>query len=172
MAVAIKKHGFRSIKIFNGGLTDWKRSGLPLESISPLPEYNGTTISPQALEKIIVDAEARQCRDETGEPLLTLIDFRASVLLKEKIGADRYHVKTSCPEIMAQLDDFLENKTLTDRIPRHGRVVCISETGKRDNYLQRYLHTLGLSGIISLQNGMRGWLKAGFPTEKTTESPE
>ncbi len=172
MAVAIKNHDFTNIKIYNGGLTDWKRSGLPLDSITPLPDYNGPRISPRDLLDKITAAEKTQCRDETGAPLLTIIDFRASVLLKNKIGADRYHVQTRCPEIIAQLDDFLENKALVDRIPEQGLIVCISETGKRDNYLQRYLHMRGFSHIFSLNNGMRGWLKAGYPTEKIDETAE
>ncbi len=169
MAVAIKKHGFHNIKIFNGGLTDWKRSGLPLESITPLPEYQGSLISPEELQSKIMSAEKSGCRDSNGAPLLTIIDFRASVLLKHKIGGDRYHVRTTCHEIIAQLDDFIDNASLIDRIPRKGFVICISETGKRDQYLQRYLHTLGFTNVVSLENGMRGWLKAGLPTKELAE---
>jgi rhodanese-related sulfurtransferase len=118
----------------------------------------------------IAAAEKSGCVYSNGAPLLTIIDFRAAVLLKDKIGGDRYHVRTTCSEIIAQLDDFIDNASLIDRIPRKGFVVCISETGKRDQYLQRYLHILGFTNVVSLENGMRGWLKAGYPTEELETS--
>ncbi len=165
MAVAIKAHGFHNIKIFNGGLGDWKRAGMPIESIEPLPEYTGPTISPPDLYRLIRKAEANGCRNKDGSPMLTLIDFRASCLISKKIGGDHYKIKTSCPVIVRQLDDFMD-KRVRLHVPRSGTVVCISETGKRNIYLQRYLHKYGFNNIISLESGMRGWLKNAYPAER------
>lgn len=147
-------------------MTDWKRNGLPLESITPLPDYNGPLISPKELLETITEAEKNNCRNAQGELLLTLIDFRSSISQKNRIGGDRFRIKTTCPEITAQLDDFVDNEELFSRIPKQGTVVCVSETGKRDSYLQRYLYPFGFSNIISLENGMRGWLKADYPKER------
>jgi rhodanese-related sulfurtransferase len=165
MAVVIKKHGFQNIKIFNGGLTDWKRSGLPIASIDPLPTYDGPLLSPRELHAELLTADATLCRDAEGNPLLTLVDFRASRLLHNKIGGDRHTIRTNCPVIVAQLDDFIENYELINSLPKKKTVVCFSETGKRDSFFQRYLLLFGFTNIISLETGMRGWIKAGFPTE-------
>jgi len=171
MAVAIKNNGFVNIKIYNGGLTDWKRSGLPLESTTFMPSYKGPRINAEQLHNKIEAAEAGNCLNADGNPLLTIIDFRAFIHIKKKIGGDRYRIQTNCPVIYAQLDDFIDNKMLLSRVPHQGLVVCISETGKRDNYLQRYLHTFEYTNIVSLEHGMRGWIKAGYPKESQMEMP-
>ena len=64
-----------------------------------------------------------------------------------------------------KLDDFIENYELINSLPKKKTVVCFSETGKRDSFFQRYLLLFGFTNIISLETGMRGWIKAGFPTE-------
>ncbi len=45
-------------------------------------------------------------------------------------------------------------------------VVSISETGNRDVFLQRYLHSFGYSDIYALEYGMRAWFKADYPQEQ------
>ncbi len=166
MAVAIKKKGFTNIKIYNGGLKDWMKSGLPVNTIEPLPKYKGPVISADELVKKLREAEKTGCRGADGDALLTLIDFRASSRLKHKIGGDRYRIKTVCPTITALLDDFIDNQELIDSIPRKGMVVTISETGNRDSFLKRYLKKYGYTNVVGLQYGMRSWHKAGYPVEK------
>ena len=99
------------------------------------------------LHEKIIEADKDLCRDKNGTPLLTLIDYRASILLRTRIGGDRYRIKTTCPTIIGQLYEFMENKSLISKIPRKGLVVCLSETGNRDRYLKRYLYKLGFTNI-------------------------
>jgi len=171
MAVAIKKMGFTNIVIYNGGLKDWKKSGLPLASMEPLPSYNGKFISAEELWKKIAKADATGCVDNAGKPLLTLIDFRSSLKLKYRKGGDNYRIKTSCRTISALLDDFIDNPALIHSVPKEGMVVTVSETGNRDIFLMRYLKKFGFTNIFGLEFGMRGWLKMNYPIEKIRTSP-
>ncbi|MBC8318680.1 MAG: hypothetical protein H8E41_12315 [Desulfobulbaceae bacterium] len=171
MAVAIKKMGFTNINIYNGGLRDWIDSGLPVESIDPLPAYNGTFISAAELREKIAETDAGGCVDKAGNPLLTIIDFRSSLIVSEKKGGDKYRIQTNCRTITTVLDDFIDNPTLINSVPKTGMVVTICETGNRDLYLMRYLSKFGYSNIKGLQFGMRAWLKADYPVEKIATTP-
>ena len=171
MAVAIKKMGFTKIIIYNGGLKDWKKSGLPLESIQPLPAYEGKFVSADELREKIAQADASGCVDHDGRPLLTLIDFRSSLKLSYRKGGDNYRIKTSCRTITALLDDFIDNPALINSVPKQGMVVTVSETGNRDIFLIRYLKKFGYTNIFGLEFGMRGWLKMNYPVEKISPSP-
>jgi rhodanese-related sulfurtransferase len=124
------------------------------------------------LLKKIRKIEGERCRDEQGNPRLVLLDFRASRLLRNKIGGDRYQVKTACPFVILQLDDMLHAEEVIRQLPRGAMIVCISETGNRDIYLQRYLYRHGFTNIYALKTGMRGWLKSGYPVEKIQASNE
>lgn len=170
MAVAIKKMGFANVMIYNGGLKDWKKSGLPLESIEPLPEYEGRFITVEELRDKIARADAAGCVDQSGKPLLTLVDFRSFLKQPDRIGGDNNRIKTSCRTITALLDDFVDNPALIHQIPKHGIVVTVSETGNRDIFLIRYLKKFGYTNIVGLQFGMRGWLKMNYPIEKISVS--
>ena len=169
MAVAIKKKGFKNITLYNGGLKDWKKSGLTLDSTDPLPNIDIDYISAMELFKKITETDLRGCVDAFGNPLLTLIDFRSSLKLSAHKGADNYQIKTDCKTITAFLDDFLDNPELINKIPKKGPVISISETGNRDLFLIRFLSKLGFSNINGLQFGMRAWIKADYPGEKISD---
>ena len=169
MAVAIKKKGFKNISLYNGGLKDWKKSDMTLESTDPLPNIDIDYINAIDLYKKITESDSRGCVDASGNPLLTLIDFRSSLKLSMYKGADNYRIKTDCKTIVAFLDDFLDNTELINKIPQKGPVVSISETGNRDLFLIRFLSKFGFSNISGLQFGMRAWIKADYPVEKITD---
>ncbi len=166
MAVAIRNKGFTNIRLYNGGMKDWKSSGLPVSSIAPLPEYRGPDINVEDLMKKLKEAEGNNCTEGDGASSITLLDFRASGVLKKQTRGDRYGIKTACKTLTFYLDDLLDNKSLLAEIPKTGQVVSISETGNRDMYLQRYLFSFGFTNIFSLQYGMRAWIKAGYPTKE------
>ena len=98
--------------------------------------------------------------------MITLLDFRDLGAQKQKTGEDRYRIKTSCPTLTFHLDDLIDNEPLRSSIPKKQMVVSISETGNRDLFLQRYLSGYGYTNILSLEYGMRAWLKADYPFEK------
>ena len=166
MAVVIKEHGFKNIKIYNGGLKDWIKSGHPVNSTEPLPDYETPFISADAVHDILHKVEQTGCLDNNGQPLLTLVDFRTSTNMKKKIGGESYRVKTSCRTISRQLDEFVVNRQLIDSIPKKGLVVTISETGNRDTFLIRYLFKYGYTNVKGLEFGMRGWIISEYPIEK------
>ena len=164
MAVAIKEMGFTNIKIYNGGLKDWKKAGYPIESLLPLgvDENNGRFISPEDLWNKIQEAEARGCLDGDGNPLLTLVDYRVENFLE---GTDHpVAVRFRCTTIRVLLDDLMI-PVKREKIPRTGLVVVMSETGNRDWAAMSYLSKFGYSNVVGLENGMRGWIKAELPVE-------
>jgi len=170
MAVAIKKLGYTNIKIYNGGLKDWMKSGNITESIEPLPEMQVHFIDVNELMLALVEANERNCTDNDGSPLITLIDFRVSQGRSQKKGADKYKIKTNCQTISATLDDFSNNSQLIQSLPQKGLIVSISETGNRDTFLIRYLSKFGINNIRGLKYGMRNWLKANYPVERIEQT--
>lgn len=170
MAVAIKAMGFTNIKIYNGGLKDWIKSGNPVESIEPLPETPVHFIDVDQLRRLLSEADKTNCMDTKGKPLLTLIDFRASRSHSVQKGADRYQIATQCRTISALLDDFIVNSSLIESIPEAGITISISETGNRDTFLIRYLAKYGRLDVQGLKYGMRGWMKADYPVEKISRT--
>lgn len=158
MAVAIKQHGYANIKLYNGGIKDWKKSGLPTQSIEPLPNYAAATISSEALHAIMQTNE--RCLDADGKPLVTLLDLRTENSLGES-AEDLQRIRTTCPVIPLLLDD-LRSEAVRAKIPRDGLVVTISETGNRDEFAMRYLSQFGYTNLKGLEFGMRGWLKNKF----------
>jgi len=166
MAVAIKKLGYENIVIYNGGLKDWLRSGLAVESIDPLPNYQSEFISAEELMEAISGAKLTNCVNSEGKALVTIIDFRSSLQLQESKGADLYQILTNCQTKTILLDDFINNQELIDSIPKEGLVVTVSETGNRDVFLIRYLSKFGYKNIVGLQFGMRAWMKKNYPHKK------
>ncbi len=169
MAVAIKELGFTNIEIYNGGLKDWLKNDLEVESIDPLPAVSTPFITNEELLRKIKAAKKENCPTGTGNNILTLIDFRSSLRLKKKKGGDQYRIKTKCRTITTLLDDFLNNRELLNSLPKDGMVVTVSETGNRDQFLMRYLYKHGYTNVAGLQYGMRGWLKADYPVDKLPE---
>ena len=156
MAVAIKQQGFTNIILYNGGLYDWIRSGGELVSIEKLPDRKATFISRDTLFSKINEADKRNCIDEKGEPLLTLLDFRTSLNNPVKIGNDHYAINSVCKTIHVLLDDFINKPELIQTIPKSGEVITISETGNRDDYLIRFLYASGYENVVGLRFGIRG----------------
>ena len=166
MAVAIKKLGYENIVIYNGGLKDWLKSGFPVETIDPLPDYQGKFISADELKSLLSDALSSNCLDTENNPMVTILDFRSSLKLKNRKGGDLYQIRTNCQTKTVLLDDFIDNMELIRSIPKKGLVVTISETGNRDTYLMRYLNKFGYTNVVGLQFGMRVWLKKNYPKRK------
>jgi rhodanese-related sulfurtransferase len=170
MAVAIKKSGFHNIKIYNGGLKDWIKSGNQVESIDPLPDTKVDFMDSEELLTIIGKADKENCLDRNGHPLLTLIDLRLIQDPSTRKGADKYRIKTQCWTITALLDDFIDNTQLIQAIPKEGITVSVSETGNRDVFLIRYLSKFGRTNIHGLKYGMRNWMKADYPVERRDQT--
>ncbi|MFH1155960.1 MAG: rhodanese-like domain-containing protein [Pseudomonadota bacterium] len=160
MAVAIKALGFTNIKIYNGGLKDWQKSGYPIDSIQPLGDHQGRFISPDELWAKLQDAEAESCQDANGNSLVTIVDYRTENFMEDT--QIPVAIKTRCPTVRMLLDDFMI-PVEREKIPRKGLVVVVSETGNRDWAAMSYLARFGYTNVIGLENGMRGWIKADLP---------
>jgi rhodanese-related sulfurtransferase len=142
---------------------DWIRSGGEVSSVEKLPEQEATFIEQETLFAIINEADKRNCVNELGSPLLTLLDFRSSLNNPVKIGNDHYSIKSTCRTIQVELDDFIDNQKLIDSIPQAGSVVTISETGNRDDYLIRFLNVHKHDNVVGLRFGIRGWMQKRYP---------
>ncbi len=160
MAVAIKQLGYENIKIYNGGLKDWKKSGFKVDRTEPLPDYTEKNLTAEELLEKIEKASFCDC-SEKKKPLLTLIDYRIG---RVKNDPSIKSIITNCKTIISNFDDFLK-KEVRQNIPREGLVVLVCETGNRDRYAMRFLRKYGYTNIVGLKFGMRGWIKKGFPTQ-------
>ena len=147
-----------------GGIGDWKKAGGALVSIHPLPEGKPRFIDAGELRQRIEGAQQSRCVDQQGLPLLTVLDMRNALFLDSDSPLPR--IATECPTITMALDD-LRDPALRATIPLDGLVVTVTETGNRDVFVMRYLSGFGYNNIQGLQFGMRGWIKLGYPTEKT-----
>lgn len=161
-AVAIKNLGYPNIKIYNGGIKDWKKSGLPLVAIHPLPKIDAGFIAADTLKQTLEAARVKECTDPHGRPMVTLLDFRNENRLQPDDRPPR--IQSGCPTQTLLLDD-LKNPQIRSAIPKDGLVVTITETGNRDVYVMRYLSQFGFTNLKGLQYGMRSWIKLDFPTE-------
>lgn len=162
MAVAVKKSGFRNIKIYNGGLKDWKKSGYEIEVIEPLPEYEDKFILADTLLAKIKQSDLSNCLDQNNQTVLTILDFRNEYFLKT--DSPFPSIKTKCKTIHCLLDDLIEPE-VRSLIPDKGLVVLVCETGNRSWAAMRYLYKWGYTNIVGLQFGMRGWIKSDYPVD-------
>jgi len=161
VAVAIRQYGYTNVKIYNGGLKEWISDGLPVESTEKLPEYEVNFLSAEDVKNKMDVDEKRGCLSADGLPLLTLLDLRTERVPE---GAEAPLVINSiCPTISGFLDD-LQRADFRNKVPLNSLVIVITETGNRDEYAARYLYKFGYTQVLGLQYGMRGWIKADFPT--------
>jgi rhodanese-related sulfurtransferase len=155
--------GYSNIKIYNGGIKDWKKAGLPLNQVKPLPEASVRWLTAEQLLHRLQATEASQCYDQQGRPLLSLLDLRNENLLSPETPPVR--LVTACPVLTLELDDLLTAEARA-RVPREIPVVTITETGNRDVFVLRYLSQFGFDNLEGLEYGMRSWIKAGYPVRE------
>lgn len=158
----MKHLGYTNIKIYNGGIKDWKKNGFTLERKKPLPEKELTFIESEELYSMLKELEPLNCKSSAGEPLLTLLDFRNNRL--NKSGSFK-KIATSCPIKSYHLDD-ISDPLVRAALPQSGKVVIVTETGNRDEFVIRYLSQYDFKSYSSLKHGMRGWLKKRYPTSE------
>lgn len=130
--------------------------------MEPLPETEVQFIDTEALYVLLKKYDEQQCRDQAGQPLLTIVDFRNANHLASNNPPPG--IATRCPVQTYLLDDILDSET-RDKLPIKGKVVIVTETGSRDEFVIRYLAKYGFSSILGLKSGMRGWLKHRYPTK-------
>ncbi len=127
-----------------------------------MPDYKGQFITTDALLKFVLASHQGSCADENGRPILTIVDLRTENHLKN-LEKKPPIIDTSCKTLFFLLDDLLKSE-VRKQIPSKGLVVTITETGNRDKFVMQYLHQFGYANIKGLLFGMRGWIKAGYPT--------
>lgn len=131
-----------------------------MSSITPLPDVPASFLSSDNLKLEIEAAEKNQCIDESGAPLVTLLDVRIENYLQSNRRLS--DINTACRTIKLQLDDLLR-ADVREEIPKRGLLVTVTETGNRDVFVKRYLSRYGYDNIKGLDFGMRGWIKKGYP---------
>ena len=119
-------------------------------------------IETNALYALLQELEAAECAAKKGQPGLVILDFRNEVT--DSSEEPLQDIATKCPILHFQLDDIL-NPEVRAAIPKNGRVITITETGNRDEFIIRYLSQHGYTNIEGLRFGMRGWRKARHPTK-------
>lgn len=161
MAVVIKNNGYSNVKIYNGGLKEWIDSGLEVESHEVLPEYETRFYTAEELKEQIDLAGKTKCLSAKGAPFLTLLDLRTERVPEG--GALPLLIRSSCNTVSGLLDD-LQQDDFRKKIPIDTPVFVITETGNRDDFAVKYLSKFGYTKVYGLKFGMRGWIKADFPT--------
>ncbi|WP_136806111.1 hypothetical protein [Desulfosediminicola flagellatus] len=161
LAVAIKRAGYSNIRIYNGGLKEWIASGNTVEVIDHLQEYTLPMIDAAELLKKITAAKENGCTSVDGRPFLTLLDLRTE---RSQAGGNvPLNIASNCTTIEGVMDDLLDEQ-FRSNIPIDSPVYVITETGNRDRYVGRFLKKYGYTNITGLIFGMRGWIKADYPT--------
>jgi len=155
-AAAIKKLGYENIKMYKGGLEEWKNAGHKMEASIPLPEYEGQFISSEKLLEDLRKADAKECVDWRNNPLITILDLRTENFLELKFPI--FHIKTKCQTIK-MLFDQLSEKKLRDKIPTKGQVVTVTKRGDKDADAIRYLYIKGYTNVVGLSSGIQGWIQ-------------
>lgn len=149
-AVVAKNQGFTNIAIYNGGLRAWR--------------VQNEVITKQALPKLasinFMENTRLWEKMETGAPV-TVLDFRVTDVEKAKGRIPR--MKTIYKVLPL---DALRDASLREQLPRQELIVTVTETGNRDKIIQRYLSQFGFTNVVGLEEGFRGWVKAGLPLEK------
>lgn len=147
--------------IYNGGIEEWRKNGLPLVREKPLPEAEVAFMETELLYQRLQEVNATFCREKDGQRALTILDFRVDNYLEP--ASPPPAIVTVCPVVILQLDDLLRQQVRAS-IPRDHPVVTLTETGNRDEFAIRYLSQFGFDNLHGLEFGMRGWLKHRYPT--------
>jgi len=153
--------GFKNIKIYNGGIKDWKIRGLPLDSTEKIPDYPVNYIMPDELSKLITEADKTNCLDSEKKPILSFIDIRDYHLDKFLI-ADKHTIKTTCKTHKFIIDDIRSAEKRA--ILPDGKWIIFCETGGRGHYLSKFMYRLGKKDIYILKGGILNWQNKGFET--------
>ena len=169
-AVAVKRLGYRNIKIYNGGIKDWSKAGLAMTSVEALPTHTPNYIDMSDLVALLDQELERGCRDANGKPTLALFDLRNEPIMSEnqtEKEASEYSerllaIATPCPTISFLFDDCMD-EAVRKNIPADIPVVTITETGNRDAQVQAFFAKYGYDNILALKFGMRGWIKGMYP---------
>ena len=152
--------GYRKVKIYNGGIKDWKKSNYKLDVIEPLPKVKAEFLSSDDLLDKIKRTEAGNCLDQNNKPILTILDLRTEHFLNPDKPLS--YVKSNCSTINSLFDE-LADAEVRKQIPKEGLVVTITETGNRDKFAMQFLSKFGYTNVMGLQFGMRGWIKKNYP---------
>ncbi len=158
-AVAVKKLEYENIKMYKGGLEEWKKAGHTLDAAKPLPEYEVEFISAEDLLKELQEADSRDCTDWRNNPLITILDLRTENFLELKYPI--FHIKTKCQKL-TMLSEHLSDSHHRNKIPNKGQVVTLTERGVRDADVIRYLSAHGYTNIVGLKSGIQGWIQLDF----------
>ena len=134
--MAVKELGFTDIRIYNGGIKDWKKSGYLLEKKESLPDTPVTFIEAGALHDLLGQFDRQNCLGDDDQPLLSLIDLRNGNHFPDQDPLP--YIATACPTFQWLLDDIIKEE-MRARIPKSGIVITVTETGNRDEFAIRYL---------------------------------
>ena len=162
MAVAIKKLGYKNIKIYKEGIKGWKKKNLPLIRNLPLPSCKAEQIDVKTFKEILKRAEKENCQQKRA---ILIVDFRNIEPIIGPIGIDSFEIKTPCPTLKIRLDDIINEET-RNLIPKDIPVFIFSETGNRDKFFIRYMCKFGYKNIRGIKGGAREMLKEGLLYEE------
>lgn len=159
----MKTLGFSNIKIYNGGLKDWRKNGFPVESHEPLPDVQPDFIDTDSFYQRLKQYDKKKCQDNQGTHLMLILDLRNDNHLNTTSAPPV--IDTTCPSKIFLLDDLLLPEVRKE-IPKDVPVITLTETGNRDEFIIRYLSQYGYTNLKGLKSGMRGWIKQRYPTKE------
>lgn len=135
------KLGYTNIMIYNEGIPEWAKRGLPMETHVQYPDYKPERLAPKALQAQLAS--------------VTVLDIRGPGHIKE-LG----RIKEAQ---IIEMDDLRDKYAA---LPKGKKVVVLDHAAKQVNIAAKFLKMKGYDPVAVLDGGMLAWIREGLPVEK------
>jgi rhodanese-related sulfurtransferase len=151
-----RQMGFRDVNVLQGGLEAWRESGGPVESGISQNEPLGFAAAKKLVRTLVPD-EVNSFLQNSPVSILHVgssADF-AAVHLPCSKWISRSWLELKLPSLLTDKTQF---------------IVLSCRDGQSSIFAARTLAEMGYKEIFVLDGGVQTWARAGYPTERGTES--
>jgi rhodanese-related sulfurtransferase len=143
--------GFKQVRVLQGGLEAWQRSGQPLVGGVSMAE----PLSFSAAQRGTKYVDAAMLRGEVPSGSSTVLDVSTSL----------EHGTAHVPGAKWISRGWLDIKLPELIADRAQRIILTCRDGQQSTFAAQQLARIGYANIFVLVGGMRGWMAAGYPTD-------
>ncbi|MFH1215282.1 MAG: rhodanese-like domain-containing protein [Pseudomonadota bacterium] len=138
-ADAAKALGYTNVLVYNEGLPEWAKRGLPMDKKVEYPKVDLPRLTPadvqaQATTSVLLDIRGDEVKD-----------------LGKISGA-----------VSIPLDDMSERYTT---LPKDKKIIIVDHAGKQVGICGKFLHLNGYTDLAVMDGGVLAWKRAGLPVE-------